>query len=682
MLVTVLFMMFFYPPERQAYFLPGVIVLLFWMLFIRFYLFGKLEKSQKLDWLSIGILAPSWVLTYVAVFIAPMEIGFMEFVVLLTLIAGLMFFSDIYFAAFTLLSIGSYIACCLTSKRPFDVMNWLQLLVILPCLATAIRLTIKKCFSELVAKELERKELIERLKNNQDQLTAILNQAPLILCVINRDGHYLHSRGSGLSALNLQQNEIVGTHYSKVFEKFPTICEAVSKAMNGTPAQVRVEFGQGVYYEIRYGGVYGPGGDLAEVIGVGLDVSQSVRADEREKQYLKKLYHSQKVESLETLAGGVAHDFNNYLMAIVGFCESLDTSSQSSSRDQETIGLIRDTALQAAGVSNQMLVYAGKDDRALHENFKELELTQFLEGIHSLLDAIVEKNTTVTIRENSAPAKYWIRADHGLLQQALINIVKNSNDAFEGKAGSIEIFAGPIELPLPSNSKVFGELSPDTQYCQITTIDSGTGIADVDLERIFDIYFTTKTTGHGIGLAVTASIMKNHGGAIVYESRFGEGTVSRLVLPLMASPGTTTKRLSKTKIRNKLVGRKVAIIDDEKLVNDAIKTMLEAQQCEVIQFESGKSAIDKLASLEDCDCLIIDYSMPGLNGLETLQELRRLDITIPVILVSGFSFEFQDSERFEFWPDENLSKPFTLQTLTDSVFRTVSKERQAQTFFE
>lgn len=667
--VTLLYVLVFYPGVNQRYEIPGLIGLTAVFVTLRFWIFPKIQNLRQLDWFSFALLIPCWLVTLTSIHFSPQGLNGVEQFMLLTAVACLVFYSNAYLIVWLGVTFSAYILIRNTSEKHLTPFDWLNTLVLVPWFGIVVRSTVDASFRALVGWNSEKQRIVNEFNNQTEQMTAILERAPLILCVMDKDGVYTHSRGSGLSALSLGQNEVVGLHYKKVFEAMPHIVEAVAQAESGEPAQVRADFGNGTHYEIRYEAVEDENGKHAGVIGVGVDVSQRVYAEMQERAFERKLFRSEKNDSLGTLAGGVAHDFNNYLMSIVGFCESMgDSRTLDPKVVDSTIDLIKEAALQAAGVSKQMLVYASNNPD-LAENREPTNLVHFVEEGKSLLQAIVSKNTALGFRypqQISNRQDLWVSADAVLLQQAIVNVIRNANDALEGGNGSITVEISKFDLALNNDASLIGELDDSRDYCQIATTDSGKGIPREKLDRIFDLYFTTKTTGHGIGLAVTGSIVKNHGGAISCESEIDRGTTIRLIFPLLKNHEGTLAQDQDT-IPMDMNQKRVLLVDDEPTVLMSISMMLESKGCQVVQCDSGQSAIKLLSNDEEYDCIILDYTMPNMNGMSTLQKIRALDENVPVILCSGLSFEIGENPQYEYWPNEVLQKPFQLSQLFEKI---------------
>jgi nitrogen-specific signal transduction histidine kinase len=386
--------------------------------------------------------------------------------------------------------------------------------------------------------------------------------------------------------------------------------------------------------------------------------------EQKEKELERQIFQTQKDDSISTLAGGVAHDFNNFLMSIVGFCESIENELPKENR-AETIGLIKKTAIRAAGVSKQMLVYASNDPNA-HTMSEPVDLNKFFDEFSDLLVAIVPKKIKLTtpLRLNTATL---VLADEVLLQQVILNLLRNAIDAIGEKAqGEITISCWKPASSFSDEYFVKGKLKNQTDYCEIRILDSGCGIPHDQISRVFDLYYSTKMTGHGIGLAVSSSIIQNHGGLIACKSDEGIGTEIRILLPIATDSEPEQEQQAKSN-EMQLADKCILVIDDEPTVLMSIAMMLESRGCKVYQAESGADALEQLPSIStELDCIILDYTMPKMNGLQVLEQFRESEITVPVIMCSGLPMN-QIEHDGESWPDDILNKPFQMQELCEKI---------------
>lgn len=380
-----------------------------------------------------------------------------------------------------------------------------------------------------------------------------------------------------------------------------------------------------------------------------------------------QLIQAQKNQSLGLMAAGVAHDFNNTLLAISSLAEIICTISKDETvRDQA--GEIVRAIQQASGICRQMLTYAGRTT----DEFCAVDLNEVVRSLQPLLQASVSPRVLVHFKTCETSAV--ILGNFSQLQQILMNLVNNSAEATPGR-GNVDIgirrrtVQNVAELP----DNCIGHVSVPGDFIVLTVSDTGVGMEPDTVRQIFDPYFTTKKTGHGFGLSTVLGIARSHRAALTVSSRPGFGTLISVFFEpfavptehLPAVPLPATKKSSVEKNRN----RTILVVDDEDMVRNPLVRMLRLRGWNVIEAAGGAAAVAETQAHSDIDALIIDFSMPGLNGKETLNEIRKNGCQAPAVLCSGYLSEPLNSdsdEKFEGF----LPKPFQrheLETILDRI---------------
>jgi signal transduction histidine kinase/CheY-like chemotaxis protein len=395
--------------------------------------------------------------------------------------------------------------------------------------------------------------------------------------------------------------------------------------------------------------------------------------DEEQKrhEYEAQLAHMQKVEGLGALATGIAHDFNNYLMAITSLSENIGNVTQNSTvvRDADEIHRV---AINASQVCTQILTFAG--------NVKDEKLTfrikHLFEDVHRLLRAVIPND--LNLRLGPCSKDFVVYGDRLQLQQVLLNFVKNAADARrEDGTGEIEISIHPVSLAAgdSTNGKFQGGVILESgEYVQISIWDNGKGIVRSDIPKIFDPYFSTKRTGHGLGLAVSLGIIRRHGGAIRCESQLGDHTLFDILLPRVDSVGSSGIDDEGSSNAQEKPRRHVLLIDDEQFVLTAVSRLMANIGWSVSTSTNGKDAFDLLNSGESFEAVLLDYSMPLENGLELLQRIRAAGFQMPIVLCSGLLIDSHDMEGMEYRPNGILKKPYSLTAVNDLLSKLTESE--------
>lgn len=388
----------------------------------------------------------------------------------------------------------------------------------------------------------------------------------------------------------------------------------------------------------------------------------------REKTEMQ-LIHAQKTEGLGLMAVGVAHDFNNTLAAINSFAEVISMASKDK-LIQGHANEIQNAVKQASAVCREMLVYAGKSTSQL----APVELVELTQNMRPLLQASCWMATNIRIL-TSAPIA-TVRGNAAQLQQVLLNLVTNAADAIPEK-GNIDISVA--RLPMLKNldpAAEFSFVATDHQgeFVSLTISDSGIGMGPDTIRQMFDPYFTTKGTGHGFGLSNVLGIAKSHNATLTVQSEPGQGTTVSLYFPIHefdTKPNLENISTELAKPQSTRLKRKILLVDDDNLVRDSLAEILMFHGWDVVKASSGHNAIDLVRQAADFDALIIDFSMPNLNGGETLKGIRELGCLSPAILCSGHisdpaqSSVLQQFQGFLAKPFHRLELEETLQRITN-----------------
>jgi signal transduction histidine kinase/ActR/RegA family two-component response regulator len=497
-------------------------------------------------------------------------------------------------------------------------------------------------------------------------LKLILDRSAASVFFVGTDEKVLFAKGH--EAIGFTQEPLEGKRFDQGHIRYPLLVKGIQEALGGQSSACRVSLCPAQCHEYQFESVKDEKGIVVAAVGVGVDVSQTIQTEQQKEEEDRQLRYFQKMESLGLIAGTVAHDFNNYLAAIVSFSESL--LQKESFVGRSTIEQIRQTALQAAGVSEQMLSYSGKG--MLGDVVREpLELNSLLTEMEPFLRAVSPKS--IRLEVESELSKVWVNAKRIEIQQLIMNLLKNATDATENvENGCIMMFVKDRhQSKLPPRRRV-GEITPGVSYCAIEIQDNGGGIESEDLTRITEPHFTTKSDGHGFGMAIARRVILEHNGVMEIENVESGGTLIRILLPRTESQPQTEDRFNEVK-EEALGGRVVLLVDDEKRVLESVSMLLESKGNKVIAVNSAKKALAAMEeSHELIDCLILDYSMPVTNGIELLNRIRAQGWNHPTVLCSGYMIKLDDHPNAQYWPDETLAKPYKfaqLQQAMDTVCR-------------
>ncbi len=396
--------------------------------------------------------------------------------------------------------------------------------------------------------------------------------------------------------------------------------------------------------------------DEEVVQAVVMDITDQREAELERQRIEKRMQHAQRLESLGLLAGGIAHDFNNLLVAVLGNADMalMEMAPESPARD--AVESIRDAAIRAAELTNQLLAYSGKGRLAV----QALDVNRLIEEMAHLFK--VSLGSGAALQTDLAAGLPPVAADPAGLQQVLLNLVTNAAEAIGGAGGTIglrtrlvEVAAG--ELPGPE----LEEPLPGGRYVSLAVSDDGCGIAGHDLERLFEPFYTTKFTGRGLGLAAVAGIVRSHGGSIRVDSQPGCGSTFEVLLP--AGEETAARRPPPAGCDFTGSGL-VLVIDDEPAVHQVAEAMLRRLGFDVIHAHNGRSGWEQVAERgQELVLVLLDLTMPGTNGERTFGEIRRLRPGLPVVLCSGYGRSESVGRFGDRAPDGFMQKPFDIDRL-------------------
>jgi PAS domain S-box-containing protein len=497
-----------------------------------------------------------------------------------------------------------------------------------------------------------RRQLEEDLVQSAMTGRLVLEQVPAVQWAVDRELRFTLSMGAGLRDLGRRAGEVVG---KSLFEFFQTTDpEHLPIARHREALE-----GQRVSYTFEYAGrwydcVLEPlreAGAIVGVVGVAHDVTERRQAEEARRRLEQQVYRTQKRESLGLLASGIAHDFNNLLVGILGTAEVLLRELPADAPERALVQMVKKAGENAAELTRQMLVYAGKGPSAR----RPLDLNGLIGDIQPLLGAAVPKNIELEVR--LAPALPTLQADPAQVQQVVMNLVLNAAEAVRKKGSRITLATAVQEV---NDGGAERDLPPG-RYAVLEVADDGCGMAPEVQARIFDPFFTTKSAGRGLGMSVVQGIVRAHKGAIQLSSAPGEGTTFRVLLPAgtadeaSAGPAAQPRRL-------------VLVIDDEPCVRDVTMRALAGNGLAAAAAASGAEAVELLLRHRDeVAVALLNLVMPGLGAAETLAALRQIRPDLRVVLTTGHDVNEAAQLCKEWGLAGVLPKPYTLEALFERV---------------
>jgi nitrogen-specific signal transduction histidine kinase len=367
------------------------------------------------------------------------------------------------------------------------------------------------------------------------------------------------------------------------------------------------------------------------------DITERKLLEQQRLELERRLLFAQKLESLGVLAGGIAHDFNNLLMVVLGNLEMslMELSPEASSRTG--IEKAIQAAHKAADLTRQMLAYSGKG----HFKVEDLNLGELLEENAGMIQAVLSKGVELEVRVNQVLS--FIRADAGQIQQVVMSLITNAAEAIGEGTGVVTLSTGVEDFDGSYLKRSLIEEKPlPGRFVYLEVSDTGCGMDDTTLKRLFDPFFTTKFTGRGLGMAAVHGIVRGHKGAIIVGSEAGRGTTVRVLFPAANAVEVVAAPEAETAARGCAaeappLPKTVLVVDDEESVRNVCKAMVEHFDFRVFTAADGEDALRVFRERAgDIDCVILDLTMPHMDGLTAFRELRRIRPDVRVILSSGY----------------------------------------------
>jgi len=385
------------------------------------------------------------------------------------------------------------------------------------------------------------------------------------------------------------------------------------------------------------------------------------------KRIEKALVHAQKIDSIGNLAGGIAHDYNNILSAILMNLDLLGQENAGQEVRRITHNL-RAHAHQASTLTRQLLLFSRRETMRA----RDLDLNELLNEFMKILRRLVRQNVQIELIETVDNVR--IHADPGMMEQILVNLAVNSRDAMP-QGGSIIITTEAVSIDA-SHAETHPEAQTGEFVC-IAVGDTGTGIYPEYLPRIFEPFFTTKEAGKGtgFGLATVYGIVKQHRGWIEVTSQVGTGTTFKIFLPASASNAAkkSTPKIGTIPARGH---EKILLVEDDADVRMVTRGFLEGSGYEIWEAANGLEALNVWkTNASQIDLLLTDFIMPGgLNGWELADRLRGDRPGLKVILMSGYNSDLSGKIQ----PHSHiLPKPFSWESLTETVRSCLDTARPA-----
>ena len=506
-----------------------------------------------------------------------------------------------------------------------------------------------------------------RLREHQARLNLLTEQVPAIVWSVDRDLRFTSSIGAGLKALNLKQDAVVGMTLFEYFKTDDLRVPAISahrRAIQGQPATFEATW-SGRNYECNIVPLKNGAGEIVGAVGLALDTTERGKVELALQEQAEALRHSQKMEAVGRLAGGVAHDFNNLVTVIKGYCDLISLKLGKSHDLQDWFEEIKSSANRAASLTGQLLAFSRK--QILEP--RVLDLNEVLVDMNRLLRRIIGEHIELQI--DLAPELGNVKVDKSQFEQVIMNLAVNAYDAMP-RGGRLLIRTENRVLSGAESGPV--SQLPSGHYALISFADDGEGMTPEVLSRVFEPFFTTKEVGKGtgLGLATVYGIISQSSGIITAESHVGEGSTFSIYLPIVmesAAPPSIFLPAGRSTSGTETI----LLAEDEDAVRALMRRTLEDRGYHVLEASHGEDAIRLSRDYTGkIDLLLTDVVMPRMSGFKLAKVIRQTRPETRTLYVSGYAYTGRH-EGETIAPETFLAKPFSPDMLALKVRRVLSE---------
>ena len=492
----------------------------------------------------------------------------------------------------------------------------------------------------------------EALRQSELRYRTLFESAPVAVFIQNMDGVVSEANQTTLEMTGYSRNEINGIGIQDTYQDtadWKRLLKSVAETGFVRGFEIRLKHKNGTCYEARLNVTKLALGENELLFTIAEDMTDHNRLEAR-------LFQSQRMESIGTLAGGIAHNFNNVLMGIQGRTSLMMMGKGSSHPDFQHLKGIEEHVQSAAELTKDLLGFA----RGGKYEVRPTNLNKLIEQENRMFG---QTKREITIQNKCEHHLWTVEVDQGQMRQVLLNIYVNAWQAMPG-GGTLFVETENVTLGADDVNPFSAEPG---RYVKLSITDTGVGMDKATRERVFDPFFTTKETGSGTGLGLASAygIIKNHGGFISVCSEPGSGTKFDIFLPASEQAVAEQKEFAGEAIKG---CETVLFVDDEEMVTDVTQDLLEDLGYKVLIGTTGQEAVEIYNQNRDLiDLVILDMIMPGMSGGETYDRLKAIDPGVKVLLSSGYSVEGQASEILARGCNGFIQKPFSVKEISRNI---------------
>ena len=511
----------------------------------------------------------------------------------------------------------------------------------------------------------------EAIRKSEERFRMLFDHAPDTIFIINMDDRILDA--------NIAASKMLG--YTREEFKTMTIPDIQSP-------KVRGEVGSVIKNELIIGKVF-EGLDRHKdgtivpieihnhkmiikeqeiVLSLVRDITERKHSNSELKKIESQLLQAQKMESIGTLAGGIAHDFNNILSGILGYSQLAELNINNPVKEKEYIAQIIKNTQRAADLVQQILTFSRQSEYQKQPFNISIGLKEALKLLRPTIPTTIEIKTKIN-------SKATVLADPTKIHQLIMNLCTNGYHAMRKEGGLMTISLSDVEMPMSKNVK--DKMIPAGNYLKLEVSDTGHGMDERTLKKVFDPYFTTKPIGKGtgLGLALVQAIVDEHDGFLEVYSEMNKGTKFYIYLPIVRkesnSQTSTIKKMPSLKGNEKIM-----FVDDEEPIRQIAKEFLEKYGYKVSLFKNGIEAYTEFEkNPHQFDLIVTDMTMPGMAGSKLATKLLKIRPDFPILLCTGFSENISKEKAASIGIKELLLKPIEMQDLSQKMRKVLDENK-------
>ncbi|MBI4776930.1 MAG: PAS domain S-box protein [Deltaproteobacteria bacterium] len=521
----------------------------------------------------------------------------------------------------------------------------------------------------------ERRLAGESLQKSEERYKDLFNSISDWICTHDLEGRILTINDSALHALGYERDQIIGMSMSELMK--PEYREAFysdylrrikTKGFAEGVVSYRSRQGESFIIEYRNTLLDTKKGEVL-VSGVGRDITRQWRQNKQMQKLSDQLRQAQKMEAIGTIAGGVAHEFNNILGAILGFTELAIMNNQRGKSNAAQLEMVLKASDRAKNLVNQILTFSRKTE----VNLEPLDLNVQVKHAANILEKTIPRMIQIEIRPSETDC--LIMGNANQIEQILLNLGANAADAMP-LGGRLVFETKKVTVGL-EDDETYPDIEPG-EYVRLSVSDTGTGMDRKTLDQMFDPFFTTKEVGKGtgLGLSTTFGIVRSHGGHIHCRSKLKKGTTFDILFPAPKQIKATSEK--QAFVMEEIPGgnETILLVDDEEALREIGKEVLSRQGYTTIAARSGEEALEIYREKgADIDLVILDLNMPGMGGYNCLLRLKEIDPNTRVVIATGYSKDVRHSQLFQAGTAAFIAKPFGSSELLKIVRTALDRRR-------